>query len=149
MRILSITGLLIVVSSSLSCRPVSDSVMLENLQQHRVLLEQLVTMATHDRLSCAVPAFGKAECLSQTKLLQYQTLLTSVRVLGISPQWNHRCILFPAVKDWALLGIRSHARGYAYAISSPLVPSTKDTRSELGEKAIAFRRVSGAWYLYF
>lgn len=106
-------------------------------------------MTTSDGLSCPVPASGEAKCVSPERLAQYQKLLKSAHVFGVSPQWGRGCILFPSVQESALLAMHSHARGYAYATRSPLAPSTQDTAGEVGEYPMAFKQVNGDWYLYF
>lgn len=132
-----------------SCQSVPDSAMLRNFQQHKSALDELATMATRDSLSCPIPASGEARCISRARLAQYQALLKSAHVFGVSPQWHHGLILFPSVQESALLATHSHARGYAYAIRPPLGPGTQDTAGEVGERAMAFRVIDGPWYLYF
>jgi hypothetical protein len=142
-----VTALMVLVT--MSCRSVPDSVMLRSFQQDRPALDELARMATADNLSCPVPASGKAECLPAARVAQYQILLRSAHVFGVSPQRNHGYILFPSVQESALLAIHTHSRGYAYALGSSLLPSTKETRNEVGEKPMAFRQINGPWYLYF
>jgi hypothetical protein len=132
-----------------SCRSVPDSVMLQSFRHRKAALDDLAHMAVQDRLSCPIPASGEASCVPPARLAQYQALLKSAQVFAVSPQWDHGCILFPSVQESALLAIHTHARGYAYATNNHLLPSTKDTRSEVGENPMAFRQINGSWYLYF
>ncbi len=132
-----------------SCRSVPDSVMLGAFDQHQQILDQLVQMARADDLNCPIPASGRAACVSPARLGEYQRLLQSAKVFGISPQKNTGCILFPSVQESALIAMHSHARGYAFAFKPPLVPTTADTAQEVGEKPMVFKRIDGNWYLYF
>jgi hypothetical protein len=107
----------VAVASSLvlllaSCRSVPDSVMLGAFDQHEEILDQLVQMARADNLSCPIPAAGHADRVSPARLGEYQRLLRSAKVFGISPQKNTGCIFFPSVQESALLAMHSHARGY-------------------------------------
>jgi hypothetical protein len=97
----------VAVASSLvlllaSCRSVPDSVMLVAFDQHEEILDQLVQMARADNLSCPIPAAGHADCVSPARLGEYQRLLRSAKVFGISPQKNTGCILFPSVCQYRL-----------------------------------------------
>jgi hypothetical protein len=132
-----------------SCRTVPDSVMQASFERHKDALEQVVAMATSDALSCPIPRVGEAACVSPARLAEYQSLLKSADVLGVSPQWARGCILFPSVQESALIAMQTHVRGYAFAERVPLQPGTEDTAREVGESPIAFKSINGHWYLYF
>jgi hypothetical protein len=140
---------IILVLTLCSCRSVPDSTVLQGFTQHKQILEQLAEMTVQDHLSCPIPASGEANCVPAPKLRTYQSLLRAAHVFGVSPQWGRNCILFPSVQESALLAMHAHARGYAYAVRSPLLPTTSDTAAESGEKEMAFRPIEDNWYLYF
>ncbi len=148
MRAVSTAAVLIILLMS-SCRSLPDSAMLQQFKQHKSALDELAAMATQDSLTCPIPASGQAGCISPARLAQYQALLKSAHVFGVSPQWDHGCLLFPSVQESALLAMHSHARGYAYSTESLLVPGTTNTAAEIGARAMAFKPINGYWYLYF
>ncbi len=148
LRVRSAT-LMAVVLTLCSCRSVPDDTILRSFDQHKDTLERLAKMTVSDHLSCPIPASGKVDCVPPPKLAMYQSLLRAAHVFARSPQWDRNCILFPSVEESALLAMHAHARGYAYAVRSPLLPKTLDTAAESGEKDMAFRPIRGDWYLYF